>query len=336
MSGHNTSSQQPKLSQIARLAGVSVTTASRALRGKGRINEQTVIKVRTVAQMLGYPTKPDTVAEHKASLVAVITHPPSQLAGSDGVEQTHTFWFRMFYGVINRLTGKGSGVVWATTDSQNLLIPLPVSAIVLGALSVPRPQVIDLGYHVPIIVSGNPDPSDDPRIQAYVGYDNEQAAKDACEHLTESGASKLAVVARPSVGVPAAQWIAGLEQWCSEHDQESTVIRDEADLDQLIKQVKEAIDNGIDGFFVAMPSPVATIQAIRQTGKSIPDDIQVVTWQEAIDSHNEIPEFTKIAPKAFDASEVVAETIERMIDGVQQQQVHLDYELIQGRSTRSV
>lgn len=324
---------KPKLSQIARLAGVSVTTASRALRGKGRINEQTVVKVRTVAQMLGYPTKPQTVAEHKARLVAVITHPPSQLAGGDGLEQTHTFWFRIFYGVVNRLTGQGSGVVWVTTESQNLLIPLPVSAIVLAALSVPRPEVIDLGYDVPIVVAGAPDESDDGRIKAHISYDNLAISEDVCTHLSKKGAKKIALAVRPAVGQPAEQWIEGYKNWCEREDQEPIVIVDELDPDALAEQITAALADGVDGIFLALPSFGTALRAIENADKQIPQDLLVVTWEETIDDTDEIPEFTRISPQALDASEVLADTIERMADGEPTQRVFLEYELTQGRST---
>lgn len=333
MSHPTNQTSKPKLSQIARLAGVSVTTASRALRGKGRINDETVLRVRTVAQMLGYPTAPTSISEHRAKLIVTVTNPTSQLSGSDGLEQTHTFWFRFYFGLVAKLTSKGTGVVWTTTDSQNMMIPIPVSAILLASLDIPRPPIIDLGYDVPIIVSGVPDPSDDPRIKAYVGYDNEQAAWDACEHLAESGAKKLAVVARPVVGTPALQWIAGYEKWCADHNHELTVIRDEVDHDELDRKVRDALDSGVDGLFIAMPSPIATIKTILDSGKAIPQDVQVVTWEEIAEHPSEMPEYTRIAPKALDAAQILADTIDKVIDGEPRQQVFFDYELIQGKST---
>ena len=326
-------SPKPKLSQIARLANVSVTTASRALTGKGRVNDETIVKVRTVAQMLGYPTKPSTVNEQNSRLVVMVTHPLTQLAGSDGLEQTHTYWFRLYYGLINTLTARGTGLVWTTTDSQNLMIPLPVSAILLSSLEVPRPDIIDLGYDVPILVSGVPHESDDPRIRGYLGYDNEQTSMDACEHLAKAGAKKLAVLVRPAVGAPATQWVSGYERWCESQGQEPVVLLDNLDDQELVTAVQSAIDSGVDGFYIAMPSPSVPLRAIREHGKVIPTDVQVVTWEETTEFPDQIPEFTRIAPKALDASVVIADAIDLLTANPQRQLIYFDYQLIQGRST---
>lgn len=333
MSNPGTSHDKPKLSQIARLSGVSVGTASRALRGKGRLNEETVLKVRTVAQMLGYPTEPTTMTERRAKLVAVVTHPPSQLAGSDGADQSHTFWFRIFFGIMNSLTASGTGVVWATTDSQNLLIPIPVSAIINGSLDVPRPPIIDLGYDVPILVSGVPDPSDDPRIRAYVGYDNAAISVDVCEHLSAQGASRLAVAVRPAVGQPAHQWVDGYRNWCDRVGQSPIVITDEFDDEGLTQQIEQALADGVDGIYLALPAFGVALRAIEKAGKRIPEDVLVVTWEETRDDSGELPAFTRISPKALDASQVVADAIARMADGAPTQHVFLEYELISGAST---
>jgi len=54
-------SASPRLVDVARIAGVSRATASRALAGYGRVSAQTIARVRSVADRIGY--RPDPIAQ---------------------------------------------------------------------------------------------------------------------------------------------------------------------------------------------------------------------------------------------------------------------------------
>lgn len=327
---------RPKLSQVARLSGVSVATASRALRGEDRISDETIARVRAVAEMLGYRARnmqPLLPSGQHARLVAAIAPPASQSAGPDSMDQTHTFWFRLFYGFVSNLTARGYGVLWLTMDSQQVMVPLPVSGIVMTSMAVPRPAVVDLGYDVPIMVPGVPDPSDDPRIRAYAGHDNAGMSRDVCSHFASRGARKIALAVRPILGQPPAEWINGYQSWCEQHGQEPVLIIDECDPGQLTKQIQFVIDDGVDAIFVALPALEVALRAIADSGKRVPHEVMVVTWEEAVVTSDEMPEYTRIAPKAIDAAQVLADAVTSMIEGDEVRQIFFEYELVQGRST---
>jgi DNA-binding LacI/PurR family transcriptional regulator len=61
----SSSRKQSGIKEVARVAGVSVTTVSHALNGKGRINAETRERVQRVADDLGY--RPSNMARNLVS-----------------------------------------------------------------------------------------------------------------------------------------------------------------------------------------------------------------------------------------------------------------------------
>ncbi|MGB3674528.1 MAG: LacI family DNA-binding transcriptional regulator, partial [Candidatus Nanopelagicales bacterium] len=75
--------RKAKLAHVALIAGVSTTTASRALRGEGRVAPATVERVRTVAEVLGYQVNVTARALRRGDanrLLGILSDPRTQLA----------------------------------------------------------------------------------------------------------------------------------------------------------------------------------------------------------------------------------------------------------------
>jgi DNA-binding LacI/PurR family transcriptional regulator len=73
------------IKDVAREAGVSVTTVSHALNGKGRLNPTTRRRVQDVAERLGYRPNPAarSLVSGKTGLIAVVTSLPAEVEMTD-------------------------------------------------------------------------------------------------------------------------------------------------------------------------------------------------------------------------------------------------------------
>lgn len=65
---------KPKITDVAKYAGVSVSTVSLALSGKGRISEATISKVNQAIEALGYVrnTAAANLRSHTSNLVGLV------------------------------------------------------------------------------------------------------------------------------------------------------------------------------------------------------------------------------------------------------------------------
>ena len=174
---------------IAKLLGVSPSTVSRALSGKGRISPAMREKIRQVAEELGY--RPNALARglatHRTGEVGVVIH-----------ERHLPLDERSFYGVIleaieAELAQHGYHVLFSTLGDQ--LFPRCVEErrvdglIILGT-DVSEDLVRSLAQIVPLVLVDHALPG----IPSVVG-DNVGGAKLATAHLLEHGHREVAFVA---------------------------------------------------------------------------------------------------------------------------------------------
>ncbi|MFZ1362425.1 MAG: LacI family DNA-binding transcriptional regulator [Candidatus Nanopelagicales bacterium] len=308
-------SPKPKsrLSHVARLAGVSRATASRALRGEGRVAPETVERVRRAAESIGY--WPDPYAKNLRTgeghkLLAVIVDPVTQLGHSGGSDVSHQFWFRAFFQLWTEMSARDVTVVMATIDNQKLLATLPISTVLITSTVHPRPLVNREMGDVPVFVLGVPKDDDDSRIKGYIRFDDRNHTVKVLDHLWERGADNIAVAYRPYQGDHAVDTISEYRRWCDEKGQAPVIIEDLEGPEELTAKVTEALDSGCDAFFSYLPESRTVFDAIVQSGKSMPDDIMLVAHAEGVLEASRTPSVTTLSMRG---QEVVLDMIDPLM-----------------------
>lgn len=309
--------RRAKLAHVALIAGVSTTTASRALRGEGRVSPETVERVRTVAEVLGY--RVDVTARalrrgNSARLLGIISDPRTQLANRSEADVMHTFWFRIFHSLGEQMADAGVGIASATVDTQHLLDHLPLSAVLLASTVTPRPEVHQFDSTIPIIALGSPEPDDDPRIRAYVRYDNVAMTNTVMDHLAERGATRTALIAQPSLGQHAIETIDAFRAWCETAGMETTVIECKGDDTETAAMVAQAVTAGCDALYVYLPQSRSSMQGIESAGLRVPDDVLVVVHSEGVTEAQMTPSITVMSPQAAQNADALAATVLKVLD----------------------
>lgn len=207
--------KRPTLAKVAAVAGVSVSQASDALRGGGRVSAKTQDKVRAAARQLGYQTQ--TVAkvlrEGITDFVAVVadretTHAP------DG--SIHPFWSKFLTAFTVTIREYGYAVILDFDGSTHEIRKLPAQAIL--TLTSDASRVASLkggGFGQVIALSPDADPATvvGPEANAViVQHDYHEIGVQTAAFMAERGCRRILLLRRPGRHWYAAQIEQGLRR----------------------------------------------------------------------------------------------------------------------------
>lgn len=214
------STRRPTLAKVAALAGVSVSQASDALRGGGRVSAVTREKVRMAAQQLGYQTQ--TVAkvlrEGVTPFIAIVadrdtTHAP------DG--SFHPFWGKFLTSFTMTVREYGYAVILDLDGSDAQVRRLPAQAVLTMTSDASRiASLKGGGFGQVVSLSPDADPTKltEPGQHAVVlQHDYRGIGHAVAEYLAAHGATKVRVIRRPGRHWYAAQIEAGLAEAADQH-----------------------------------------------------------------------------------------------------------------------
>jgi LacI family transcriptional regulator len=182
----------PTVFDVARVAGCSISTVSRALNNPTRVSPEARQRVISVAAQLGYVPNASarTLRSSKSSLIGAII--PTL---------NHAIYARMIESMRNRLAQSSVSLLQDTIgydldlelQQTRLLIEKGIEGILLvGAQH--RPETLQLlrDRSIPFVITYAV--SDSPDIP-FVGFDNSKAGALAARHLIDLGHRNLAMIA---------------------------------------------------------------------------------------------------------------------------------------------
>lgn len=294
----------PTLEEVAARAGVSRSTASRAINGGLRVSPEALVAVERAVAELGY--SPNRAARslvtRRTDSVALVVPEPDERVLTDP----------FFAGTL-------SGVSASLADSEIqmvLVIARPGEAErtvrylrnghVDGAIVVSHHSDDHLDralaeLRLPSVFVGRPiavDGDDDLGLQ-YVDTDNAEGARLATQHLIDRGRRRIATIAGPldmSVGVDrlagwhAAMRAAGLADDAVAHGDFSVASGGDA----VRRLLAEHPD--VDAIFVASDlMATGVLPALAELGKAVPDDVAVVGYDNSAIAASTTPPLTSVA-----------------------------------------
>lgn len=322
------------MQELAVLAGVSVSTVSRALAGKTIINAKTRERVVELARVHGF--KPNQVAQNlrlrRAQAIGVVMP-----MGHD-VDQhpSDPFFMTMLGHLADALTDRGfdlllSRVIPSGDDwLDNLLDSGRVDgAIVIGQSDQIRVLDAAAAQHRGLVVWGAQVPG---QAHVTVGSDNVRGGLIAGRHLIERGKRRLLFLGNPSPpefgqrqqGFLQAAREAGLA------DQTHTLSI------HLTSQAAYASVNafladnpGIDGIFAASDVvAMSALQALSERGLAVPGDVAVVGYDDIMLAAHTSPALTTIRQDLQAGARLLVELLFRQLEGEACASVQLEPQLI--------
>ena len=190
--------ERPTIRDVAREAGVSIATVSRALNDRTDVREQTREKVRAAATSLGYAADPAARAlvSQQTRLVGVV------VGDNSGHRDLSLIFFGKVLAAISRRLGRSGyePLLLEAVDGRSERSPLDVSlghrfdaAIVIG-VDDDDPLIADLAARNVALVGVDVRCGGDRA--AFVGSDHEEGVRLAIAHLHALGHRRIAHIAR--------------------------------------------------------------------------------------------------------------------------------------------
>lgn len=273
------------------MAGVSVTTASAALSGSGRVSAATAQRVRQAAAELGYRASHAARAMRApaAPVVGVVLDVPTIALDSD--EHPALWWPRVLLSLVEELGREGVVVSCISAESPAIHTPLSLDALV----TIERPggnAVLpdDLPYGVPVFLGGDAERSARPASRVAPSYAD--AARTALDHLADGGAQRpglLTVAPRIS---HARHLEAGYEAWCLERGLEPVVVGRAGGSPAVCADA--LVDAGCDAVLSVSNASASILAALRRRGR-VPEDISLVVLAEGLVEQHLDPPVTTLS-----------------------------------------
>ena len=305
------------LSDVARLAGVSLATASKAINGRDQVAPATRKRVIAAAEELSFT--PNELARSliagRTGTVGLLT---SDLEGRFVIPILMGAEDAFGAGQVNVFLCDARGDAIREQHHLRALLNRRVDGIiVVGRQTDPRPS---LGHDLPVPVVYAYAPSDDP-TDVSVTPDNVAGGRLAVEHLIATGRRRIAHISGDptyaaaqdrAVGVRAALADAGLElvgdvlfsEWSEHWGRDASAL--------LLSQHPD-----IDGIFCASDQIArGALDTLRDLGKRVPEDIAVIGYDNwEVLATNSRPELTSIDANLQQLGRAAAMRIFEAIDG---------------------
>lgn len=265
--------------EVAKAAGVSIGTASRALNRAGRVSEEAIAAVTKAARRLGY--EPDVVARSmRTRSTGVIGLLVSDLA--------NPLYARIITSVETALQSAGYALLVASTHNdgkrEKTLIDLcrgrRVDGLILGPCDEEAPQILErLGKELPVVAVDR----DFGPTGTGVHVDHYTGTMQATRYMLNMGHSRIALLTPGSTLRPGRERIAGFKDAYRE--------RGLTPDPNLIRAEKSAMDFAFSEALALLSSPEAptafmclgtrilsgVLQAIRHAGRTVPDEVSVIS-----------------------------------------------------------
>ncbi|NUT34603.1 MAG: LacI family DNA-binding transcriptional regulator [Hamadaea sp.] len=285
--------QRVKMSDVARTAGVSVATVSKVVNGRWGVSQSTVDRVQQVIEMLGYEASlgAQSLRSHRTHVLGILVaefEPFSTelLKGaSSAAEQTD-------YELLAYAAGtRGSKVGWERRSLARLS-----GTLIDGAILV-TPTVLEAkeGVHVVAI-----DPHTGPSGMPTIDSDNFAGAQLATKHLLGLGHRRIGFIGgRPDLesarlrekGFRDAMASAGISV-------DPALVRvggyRTESAEGPARDVLSQPDRPTAVFAANDLSAIATMNAARGLGLSVPDDLSVIGFDNVPESARASPPLTTI------------------------------------------
>ncbi len=275
----------PTLDEVARLAGVSRATASRAINGGNRVSPHALAAVEDAVRTLGYSPNPAarSLVTRRTGSVALVVPEPDERVFAD------PFFGHTLRSVNRVLAAKDLQLVLllARPGEEDRMLRYLRRGHVDGALVVSHHRSDRLADQLPALglpcaFVGRPWSGADH--VTYVDTDNVEGGRLATRRLVERGCRRIATIAGPDDMTAGIDRLAGWRQVLAEsgHAADAVVHGDftEAGGARATTELLERFPD-VDGIVAASDLMAAgTLRTLSASGRRVPEDVAVVGYDD--------------------------------------------------------
>jgi LacI family transcriptional regulator len=326
---------------IARDAGVSPSTVSRALAGSTTVDAALRAAVEASVKRLNYRPNPAAqgLVRGRSKTIGVLTQ-----------NMTSLFYAEMVVGIEQRLFRTGYFPLFASgnwnlpnfpdeQEALDVLLDRRVDALLVLGGQLPDERLREVAEKIPVIAIGR-------RIagleQRCLMVDNYQGAYQAVEYMIRSGHTRIAHIAGIMSQPDAVARFAGYRQALAdagiEHN-EHLIVEGTFQEQGGIAAVEMLLARGVafSAIFAANdPMAYGARLALFRRGLRVPQDISLIGFDDQLSSVYTIPPLTTVRQPAFDMGVTAADNILKLLAGQQIELPLISSELVIRESTQAL
>jgi DNA-binding LacI/PurR family transcriptional regulator len=312
---------KPTLDTVAAEAGVSRATVSRVINGSPRVSPEVKTAVETAITRLGYvPNRAArSLAMRRTDSIALVMREPDATVLAD------PYLGNIIIATSQALVGTGVQLVLvnAQNDAEHSRLADYVrSGHVDGVLLAsmhdddPLPRLL-LEAGIPTVVGGRPQ-RHLPGL-SYVDVDNVGGAQMATEHLLGSGRRRIATIAGPQDMTAGADRLGGYRRALADAGRKADRVTYGDFTRESGEQAMATLLSrhpDLDGVFAANDlMAVGALRALRAAGRTVPDDVAVVGYDDIEMARHTEPPLTTIHQPIIDQARTMTELLLTQIGG---------------------
>ena len=332
--------EKPKLVDVAKLAGVSISTASRALAGHRGVSARTIQEVRDVAAQLGYPLR---LSPHESDTTSTLGVIVANIASP--------FFASLIESIEESAAKRGYNIILCNSDNQlkkqheylNLMIEKRIDGLIIVPVQMADTMLEDL------VAQGLPVVQVDRYVEGLacdvVTSNNQDASYQAVDFLIQQGYKRIAIVSGPLTHSTGRDRMEGYCRALRDNDYpisdrlvKTGGLKSVAGY-QLASQLIASPDERPDALFVTTyEMTMGVLLAIRDHGLVIPRDIGIVAFDDFENACLLEPPLTTVDQPVHELGAAAADLLIRRIEDYPNEyepvKVQLRCRLIMRRSTR--
>lgn len=327
------------IGDIAEELGVSKTTISRAISGKGRIGEKT--RERVLSYIEEHHYRPNIIArglaQNKTFNLGVV------LPGDYNVAEL-PFFQKCMLGITREASARGYDVLLSMVTAQNMTqLKRAVANRKIDGAILTRTLADDgsikylLQNDVPFVAIGS---ADDERV-VQIDNDHRSACRELTEKLLDGGIRKLALIGSDESHIVTENRLRGFEDaFAKRKDWKGSRktflnVRDDAEVQRIVEGLladgTECIVS-MDDFLCG-----CVLNALQMRQIAVPEQMQVVSFYDSTLLENRSPSVTSIRFPVEELGKKACETLLAMLEGESvERQTLLGYEVRMRGSTKQV
>ncbi|HBP24946.1 MAG TPA: LacI family transcriptional regulator [Oribacterium sp.] len=314
---------------ISKVAGVSIASVSRVINGAENVSEKTRRKVLDVIDQYGYTPNAYARGLGRGSMktIGLMCSDPTDIYLASAINYLETELRSQGYNSILCCTGDRLDNKKASFE---LLKSRQVDAFILvGSQFVePKPEdnayILEGAHDHPVMILNGYLPGDN----IYCTLCNEKGGmKDALQHLYDTGARQFMYV-YSSVSFSGTQKLAGIRESIRElglPDEALRTVQGHRRYDEIATLLKEAYDEAPFDAIIASSdtSGVGAVKFALHAGLRLPEDLQIVSWNNSTLAVASSPELTSVDAMLKELCLKTCENLLSLLNPVEDEEGHL-------------
>lgn len=317
---------------VAKKANVSVSTVSRVINQKGYVHEETKVLVNKIIKELGFIPN---------QLARSLTNRSSKIIGVIVPHIGPSFYGELLEGIESQAAAYGYKIMFCHTQDDpdreleylKFFEQYNIEGLIIASNFSNRDKLADL--NIPVVTVDHILDENIPSITS----DNVKGGELAAKKLIEKGAKRILVFRGPSFLLTTMERTIGFLNELKKHQ----IFADIFDFDLVnpdTKLIEEILRNNItvDGIFTFSDTlAFATLNILQKLGKKVPQDVQLIGYDNTPYSKWVTPSITTIHQSVNFMGKQSFINLTRLIRGVELDTLHdiIDVKLIERETTKT-